>query len=64
MALFSFRNYVETIANLRDASTVELFYLNAKRAIFTVSCQKGKCDVLHTLQSPHQYPPPSTRTKQ
>ncbi|XP_033746329.1 FERM domain-containing protein 4A-like isoform X2 [Pecten maximus] len=32
---FAVRNYVETIANLRDAATVELFYLNAKQAIFT-----------------------------
>ncbi|OWF55448.1 FERM domain-containing protein 4A-like isoform X3 [Mizuhopecten yessoensis] len=38
---FAVRNYVETIANLRDAATVELFYLNAKQAIFTDQIQ---CD--------------------
>ena len=38
-----FRFYVETIGLLRDTQTVELFYLNARQAVFRVSLWHLAC---------------------
>ncbi|XP_013384696.1 FERM domain-containing protein 4A isoform X2 [Lingula anatina] len=54
---FSVRFYIESIAYLRDKVTVELFYLQAKQAIFkgTVECDSETAFELaaHVLQAAH-----------
>ncbi|KAK3103250.1 hypothetical protein FSP39_017835 [Pinctada imbricata] len=55
--LFSVRYYVESIATLKDVATVELFYLNAKQAVFRsqIECDSDTVFELagYVLQATH-----------